>query len=107
MKNYIVYVNAGYLAADNGATDAIKKMYDVASLANSCICSEGYWGSDNFEVKADDLELIIELLLDSKIPYRIHHHPEGDGWKGLFAEAVRQQCRVGADYNPKYEQLHF
>jgi len=107
LKSYLIYLNVGLLAVDNGATNAISKMYDIAELVDSYITSDGYWGSDQFRVSDDKLELVIQILFEEKIPHRIHQHPEGGEWKGLFAEAVRHQCRVGADYNPKYEQLHF
>lgn len=107
MDVYRVYINAGHLAVDNGNKNGITMMLDLAKLLDTHLNQGGYWGSDYIEVEKDQLDILIELLQDTKLPYKILQHPEGDDWKNLFTDVAKQHCRVPADYSPKYNRLHF
>ena len=108
MDTYRVYMNAGHLAVDNGATNAIKNMFDLASILAVPVCKDGdYWGADWITVENKDLEIVIDLLIDVKIPYRIMHHPEHVTWKGLITDEAKATCRITSDYLQHYTKLHF
>lgn len=110
-ETYNIYVNFGHLAVDNGATSPIKKAFDIVKVSDSHLLPGQHYGDDRIEVKKDNLQIVIELLEESRIPYRIHLHPEDlttiIRWRGIFSDRAKELCQVREDYYPSYKQLFF
>lgn len=88
----IIIVNCGYGAVMNGAENPIKKLHDIAACADTYVMTGQHWGDDRIEVSDEHFPMVLEMLEESCLLYRIQGQMFTD-WHGI---------KTGSEYEQHY-----
>ena len=95
MADVEIYVNCGHYAVRNGAVNPIRQVFDIRDLTDvSLIMDSGtHYGHDYFLcLDQTEVDNVISLLKDAKIPYSIHRKGEArQQWENLSEELMKER----------------
>lgn len=82
-----INIHCGHMSVDNGAVFPVSVMFDLAKACDGELRLGQHYGHDMLDVSEEHLPLVEELLIESRMLYRVVG--THDSWQNIQTPKVR------------------